>query len=1557
MTILKKAVEIEELILIKMENPSLDSCIFYQTEIQNGISDEIDMLMDILEHKLKNETGSESTGVDKPVYSEIINCWKHYKALKRRFEIYGMLEFCNNNKLFRNVLINPNLLLDYIPLSLLIQKPSNTLKLYDKSDSIIKEGAFKKSIHFLNKLKSSDWEISDCQLAKTLAYVLQCFKSKADFCGWVVLNAPVNEKIWKFLESVNLAPNNIIYNEQDKDPNTISLVFYESQHCDVGENDLPLKEVILAKLEQKIMKYTKTWNDFKKCLGKYITDINITEININGNTKNNFLKRIVGIISSLKNGQPHLYTMLDALVYDPISEQHPLLKYSNKSDLEKPVDSSHIDFIYGDTHPYCPVALLKYGVYTEGHNEFKVFYKNKIYLFYCTEFMEDFLLHPEPFILRQPISLIPPKICVVGAVGCQGSKLAKKIAAKVDLCYLNFDNQLKTKVMGRNTHPIGVLYESRCAEVYPILSDPLNALESDKHRMNVLRSYVNCKENCTFSPKIILHKFVKPIWDQHPYKTQGLCYYRFPKMSSDLKTMIEEYCFPDCIVYLQSNEDAVLSIVDRVRKNWQLHRAIIKKGLCENDQIEIKLYMKYVKELFRMYLDEYENAQTQFDQESKKPLFNSSSYIPPGISSLIKVFDLKLEQIYDASMIIKALEKTKNDIMEYKFQPHVDGIELTEELNPLEDLYQLYKNETNEINQMKMIADVNNILWIEQNVSDFNVNNIDEKIQLLMQTRSKIVNRVENITPDRAQNLLNNGLFYLSRFGYCCPVKKFELQVDIPIANTQLSDAFPVIYRHYIYFLSSQEAVNTFTRDPEKYLNQSPILLLEPLKCSIIGPPESGKTVLANRLATEFGLHVVDIKSAINYLLNELSFTKTAQRFHCHLQKEGLLTDEMIIFAIESELNSPRSLCRGWVLDGFPTTKEHFYKMHEKGLSPFKVFSLQTSLEKCTENLREKEDNYEWLDLDYFKKLYGNWEESREPDFDDAINNFWGNLYKLPVTREAYFTYQELKLHLFEALNEYLKYIHLVRKGLTAALSNVLVTQMEVADNFKNVFEMFCPGCLNYDNFKLYPKKQSFYFIRKNLIQHKHNIYWVCPTHFNKAIEDPIFCFKEDFDLSKDVCKRICLDVSLEQYNGTLEYEGNCIVCYCENSLGLKRGCKEFIVDYRDNFYCLCSYECLQKFTAKPSFYSKTIIEKWEYSPPQLSIKDLNIPLNDKLYLERNLMAAVNQSIISLAQDVPYIPGLSSQLSGCIILGYNLICSSIKNSLLKHNLLESYHHFINEQFKMKALINIVKAMPNPYHPNSVEIKHILNHLEEGKEEYLRGLLVLLNNKKKYFIKVINDIFIYSKVIVEFETNESFQTNWFILLNKIPKLFSEFVHIIDKVIHVLRERNNDEDVILEVRNEFLCSLFCNCLLSVSDENVELTNHLTHQLSLDEKALILDKLNPFLNFIKEIKQYSKSECIMKEFYYEKFCFTDHTLNENSKSSETDVKSHSKLLRDVHTKENYVDDLKISNIKYNYDPYMLQHSTDPRFPQLFSKYLTHVVFPEKNSTPIKTYSLQIN
>ena len=57
-----------------------------------------------------------------------------------------------------------------------------------------------------------------------------------------------------------------------------------------------------------------------------------------------------------------------------------------------------------------------------------------------------------------------------------------------------------------------------------------------------------------------------------------------------------------------------------------------------------------------------------------------------------------------------------------------------------------------------------------------------------------------------------------------------------------IKQTLPVVYRQYVYFLSSSTAVKLFLNTPEYFLTQNVANYSVPVRVAILGPPKSGKT-------------------------------------------------------------------------------------------------------------------------------------------------------------------------------------------------------------------------------------------------------------------------------------------------------------------------------------------------------------------------------------------------------------------------------------------------------------------------------------------------------------------------------------------------------------------------------------------------------------------------------------------------------------------------------------------------------------------------------------------
>jgi len=134
----------------------------------------------------------------------------------------------------------------------------------------------------------------------------------------------------------------------------------------------------------------------------------------------------------------------------------------------------------------------------------------------------------------------------------------------------------------------------------------------------------------------------------------------------------------------------------------------------------------------------------------------------------------------------------------------------------------------------------------------------------------------------------------------------------------------------------------------------------------LLGAPGSGKAALATRLGKEYGLEHLKIETLLlEEIYRETSLREKLQFF----VKRGLpipvrLMIKLILHAID------RSSAGGWVIDGFPSTKQQWEEMQKHGLLPERVFVIRLCAElqaspqhtapiSLTLTLRERRDRHQ----------------------------------------------------------------------------------------------------------------------------------------------------------------------------------------------------------------------------------------------------------------------------------------------------------------------------------------------------------------------------------------------------------------------------------------------------------------------------------------------------------------------------------------------------------------------------------------------------------------------
>lgn len=177
-------------------------------------------------------------------------------------------------------------------------------------------------------------------------------------------------------------------------------------------------------------------------------------------------------------------------------------------------------------------------------------------------------------------------------------------------------------------------------------------------------------------------------------------------------------------------------------------------------------------------------------------------------------------------------------------------------------------------------------------------------------------------------------LFYEQSYVY----RRSRLQARSPLTLLDIphSIEFPLLYRNRIYYLGSEEELARVKSEPLKYLrikdsfppdfNPRPVVF-------IIGNAQTGKSALAKLVEKQMGLVRIKISHILADFLTDhiCPLTQAASRT---LQAGDVLADEVLVDLIIKRTQLADCLNQGWILDGFPKTKQQALLFTQRGLVP-----------------------------------------------------------------------------------------------------------------------------------------------------------------------------------------------------------------------------------------------------------------------------------------------------------------------------------------------------------------------------------------------------------------------------------------------------------------------------------------------------------------------------------------------------------------------------------------------------------------------------------------------
>lgn len=959
---------------------------------------------------------------------------------------------------------------------------------------------------------------------------------------------------------------------------------------------------------------------------------------------------------------------------------------------------------FGETNIYCPIAFYDHGVLWKGKSEFSTKYDNKIYYTSneeCNQKLQYDITKYQSY--NKPFKNIPPlRICVIGGIGSGKSTISKIIAKELGLLHIDFSNFINEFLIPKHFKKCGWQYENSFTDAN-IEEEDVVEFQMDEENVNIFdilsnekelrRLIYNYLERGSPLPSILNQSMLKKLWFEYPYVNTGIVIDGLPKMTSDVEDMTVCFCIPDLVIFLESNSEITLErLSSKLLNKWKTQLIEAKTKAFLKLEAERRHWKNFITRtaVVQLIIDEILD---EIIPDIEIPLKSSSiqSTIidadPTGSSNV----DVKLFTVYN-----KLIEEYPEPTDQNEWENADDALEKIN--NRLESIFDI------DDENIQTVMDV----LEEQKIKTVR---LDAKKTINKVTRNTIYNlsdlrkRCESfleqtfiINCDIAEMLLLEGFFLVSKFHRMCPV--FILENPFTLINSynlnrRRNKIFPVIHRSFIYFISSEKNVEKFRKNPLKYIQDDTIKFFQgyPLRIGIIGPPKSGKSKLAAKLAREYGLMCISKGVAIRHIMENMNWTMLGENILSQLRVGKCIDNELIIKAVATVAIDSRIMTNGFVLDGFPESPYEICELSKVGLFPLVIFDLNTNKDIILKN-SQREIYYNIFKRvptysgSFIKYKYNKWYE-KSSNVRDWINQDTQNVYTINGNNSQWQCHADAITTIKSIIPKIHYYLTHVKLGVVRA--DFMCISNEIFQQRMSCFKNLCPVCLSRNILR-----HSGYPVDKNgIVQYKGLFFWICSEHLNIVLKSPeIFLSATTINIPE-------IPAPVKNVNTSIVYEnGTCIVTYAENLPAqiVIKGNKKYAAVYRTKTYLFCTPQCHKKFLAKPHLYYNIKVFKETTIFPELELK--NIPHLG--FLEQSLGNIVTEACCAVNVNRPKYPGLDQRHSAILYIALYL---KTHNKLLDKATLSTYTKVLKTfEARCKLVRDIslqLRSIDNPFamYPN------------------------------------------------------------------------------------------------------------------------------------------------------------------------------------------------------------------------------------------------------------------
>ncbi|XP_016073041.1 PREDICTED: adenylate kinase 9 [Miniopterus natalensis] len=1036
--------------------------------------------------------------------------------------------------------------------------------------------------------------------------------------------------------------------------------FPEDAYPDVPEME-PFKE--------KIKSFTSNWKSLETAITESF--LQIFKLEIAGKTPEELLQKAIETME-----KPFQYARWEFSIEDYEEETEDFqaeAEVEEELEEEEEEEEENEDRVkekkrhFGDTKHFCPVVLKENFVLQPGNPEEAAKYREKVYYFSSPEAKDKFLDHPQEYVAHnEPLKAPPLRICLLGPRGSGKTVCGRQLAEDFGIFHIQFEEFLQEKLMLKTEKKIGPEFEEDAEEEQLAKQE----LEELAIQANITIEEENTKkplpevqfteeeeaiklslmENEPLSPEI-LDPILSEWWFKEPIRSTGFILDGFPRYLDEAQFLGEHGFFPDAAVLLQVDDQ---EISDRL-----LPPQIEKWKLKQKKKLERKKLIKEMKTKIRDDMIAKRRAELIAEKEKKKK------------EEIVKE---------DEEISEEELEDEDDDvdnILEEEFPKEEEAMSEEEDEQETDALERL-KGELGE----KFETELHNLQAIQEEFEKLSIPVIpingarkirivqyvlNTKLKPLVENRASIFEKCYPISTHLAQKLLSFTYKYISTFGYRDPVKLSEGETIKSTENSE-NPVYPVIHRQYIYFLSSKETKEKFMKNPIKYIRQPKPKPNMPIKIAIVGPPKSGKTTVAKKISSEYGLKLLSIGKALRYVLTNQPDTELALMLNWHLHKGMTVPDKLAIEALEISLLESACNTAGVVIDGYPVTSYQVSLLETRSIIPLIIFELDVPSKEIFKRLlleKKKEQSlpYPLHNSTQITAVKNSKYRKNVVEIRQYYQEQHQNWYVIDGFHSKWWVWNEVIKNI-KVVHRYMQiYLERIKAGKAACIDKLCITPHELISRLGE-FGQFCPVSLA-ESYELVDCS-----LTKSLefaAEFRGHYYKMCSQEkLKEFLENPELYVPplapHPLPPANMIPKRLTLSELKEQFPKCAELQSYCPVTYKDGNQryeALVPGNINYALKYRDRIYICESSEKLEKFLRLPLKYWK---QKLPYKLPPLKepIHLTSLPLPG--YLEQGVATSLIKAMNAAGCLKPKFPFLSIKKSALLYIAFHLKAFNPKGS-------------------------------------------------------------------------------------------------------------------------------------------------------------------------------------------------------------------------------------------------------------------------------------------------------